>query len=138
MTSPSSPSVNRRYPFAFVGRYRAPALLFGVTPRTAYVDLGPEGLHVRFGLWRLDTPVANISEARRTGGFGWLKTAGPPHLSFADRGVTFATNGDDAVCLSFHERVRGIDPTGRILHPGATLTVDDVDGVLTHLAHLRD
>jgi hypothetical protein len=37
--------------------------------------------------------------------------------------VTFATNGRAAVCLRFGTPVAGIDPTRRILHPGATLTV---------------
>ena len=54
---------------------------------TAWAELGPTGLRVRFGLWRLHTPLANISGAERTGGFAYLKTAGPPHLSFADRGT---------------------------------------------------
>lgn len=116
-----------RYEFAFAAAYRAPALLFGVTPRTAWVDLGAESLSVRFGLWTLRTPLANVAGVERTGGFAFLKTAGPPHLSFTDRGITFATNGDDAVCLRFHQPVPGIDPTGRIRHPGATLTVAEVD-----------
>jgi hypothetical protein len=58
-----------------------------------------------------------------TGGFAWIKTAGPPHLSFSDRGVSFTTNGDRALCLSFHEPVPAIDPTATITHPGATLAV---------------
>ena len=64
----------------------------------------------------------------RTGGYAWLKTAGPPHLSLVDRGVTFATNGDRGVCLMLRDPVPGIDPTGRIRHPGVTLTVADPDG----------
>ena len=137
-----------RFPFRFAAAYRPPALLLGITPRTAYVELteselpekelpgkelpekelpekelpGKE-LLVRFGLWRLRTEAANIAGVERSGGFAYLKTAGPPHLSFADHGVTFATNGDDAVCVRFHEPVRLLDPTGRITHPGATLTV---------------
>ena len=26
-----------------------------------------------------------------------MQAAGPPHLSFSDRGISFATNGDDAL-----------------------------------------
>lgn len=114
-----------RHQFAFARSYRLPALLAGVTPRTAYADLDPDGLHVRFGPWRLRTPLDNVTGHSLTGGFAYLKTAGPAHLSLRDRGVTFATNGDAAVCVSFREPVPGIDPTKVIKHPGATLTVVD-------------
>lgn len=114
-----------RHEFAFTRAYRVAALAFGVLPATTYVDVGPDDLLVRFGPWRLRTPLANVDGIELTGGFTFLKTAGPPHLSFADRGVTFATNGDRAACLTFHEPVRLLDPTGRLRHPGATLTVAD-------------
>ena len=126
-----------RHPFAFAPAYRLPALAFGITGSTAWVDLGPQGLEVRFGLWRLRTPLTNIAEARRTGGFSYLRTAGPAHLSLTDRGVSFCTNGDDAVCLTFHQPVAGIDPTRSLKHPGATLTVADPERFLVELADLR-
>ena len=112
-----------RFPFRFAAAYRLPALALGITPMTAYVDVTETELAVRFGLWRLRTPLSNVAGTERTGEFAYLKTAGPPHYSFADSGVTFATNGDDALCVRFHEPVRLLDPTGRITHPGATLTV---------------
>jgi hypothetical protein len=86
-------------------------------------------LSVRFGPWSLRTPVQNILEAVETSDFGYLKTAGPAHLSFADRGITFATNGDRGLCLRFDDPVRAIDWIGLIRHPGATLTVADVPGL---------
>jgi hypothetical protein len=121
------------FPFAFAPSYRLPALLFGVSPRTSGVRVVDDELRVRFGPWSLRTPVGNVASAERTGGFAFVKTAGPPHLSFSDRGVTFATNGDDALCVQFHERVKGIDPTGRVLHPGATLTVADPEALAREL-----
>jgi len=120
------------FPFAFDNRYRLAALPFGVTPRTARVTVGDE-LRVAFGPWRLRTPLANITAVDITGPYGFLKTAGPAHLSFSDRGVTFATNGARGVCVRFREPVRVLDPTGRLRHPGATLTVADVDGLATLL-----
>jgi len=117
------------FPFAFTGPYRAAGLLFGVTPRTASVRVHDDELRVRFGLWSLRTPIGNVAGAEQTGGFAFLKAAGPPHLSFSDRGVTFATNGDRALCVRFHQPVPAIDPTRRIKHPGATLTVADPDGL---------
>lgn len=114
-----------RHEFTFAPSYRLPARLAGVTARTAYADLDPDGLHVRFGPWRLRSSLDNITGHTLTGGFAYLKTAGPAHLSLRDRGVTFATNGDAAVCVSFRDPVPGIDPTRIIKHPGATLTVAD-------------
>jgi hypothetical protein len=37
------------------------------------------------------------------------------------------------VCLTFRDPVRGIDPIGLIRHPGLTVTVDDVDGLIEAL-----
>ena len=118
-----------RFPFRFASSYRLPAAAFGVTPWTAYVDVDDAHLTARFGPWRLRTPLDNIAQVEISGGYAWPKTAGPAHLSFSDRGVTFATNGDRGVCLQFHEPVPAIAPLGLLPHPGATLTVADCDGL---------
>ena len=123
----------RRFDFAFSPRYLVAGLPFGVTPRTTYVEVSDGAaptLKVRFGPWSLRTPLSNVRSATRTGPYSFAKTAGPAHVSFSDRGVTFATNGNAGVCLQLHEPVHGIDPTGRITHPGATVTVRDVAGLL--------
>jgi hypothetical protein len=126
-----------RFPFRFAPSYRVPALLFGVVPSTTWVEVDDAEVRARFGPWTLRTPRANVVSAQETGGFGFLKTAGPAHLSLSDRGVTFATNGDRAVCMLFREPVRAIDPTGRIRHPGATFTVADPGGLLAALEESR-
>lgn len=118
-----------RFSFEFAASYRLPALVFGITPRTAWIDVADDHLKVRYGPWSLTTPLANIAGTQLTGGFAFIKTAGPPHLSFSDRGISFTTNGERAVCMEFHQPVKGIDPTGRILHPGATITATDVEGL---------
>jgi hypothetical protein len=123
-----------RFPFRFTRPYRIAALPLGVTPRTAYVEVADGLLKVRFGLWRLETRLTNVSGHEPSGDFGFLKTAGPPHLSLADRGITFATNGDHALCVTFHEPVRVLDPTGRLRHPAATLTVADPPALAAALA----
>lgn len=118
-----------RFEFEFAAPYRLPAMTFGITPRTAWVQVSEEEFRVRFGPWSLVTPLDNISRTQVTGGYSFVKTAGPAHLSFTDHGVTFATNGDEGLCIQFHRPVRGIDPTGTIRHPGATVTVADIDGL---------
>jgi hypothetical protein len=128
-------TTRERFSFAFAPGYRLPALVLGVTPVTAYADVMPDRLDVRFGPWSLRTPLENVAGATISGGYSWLRSAGPPRLSLTDRGVTFATNGERGVCVRFHEPVKVLDPTGRLLrHPGATLTVSRVDDFHQRLA----
>lgn len=122
-----------RFEFAFNTRYRIAALPFGIMPRTAWAEVDGDRLLVRFGPWHLSTTCSNVTHASITGGFSFVKTAGPAHLSLADHGITFATNGDHAVCLEFHDPVRAIDPMGLIAHPNATLTLSDPPAFLTAL-----
>jgi uncharacterized protein YndB with AHSA1/START domain len=119
----------RSFEFAFAPSYAAAGRAFGITPATATVEVGPQWLYVGYGPWRLVTPVDNVASAEIAGGFAWIKTAGPPHLSLEDRGISFTTNGDRALCLAFHEPVPSIDPTATITHPGATLSVADPEGL---------
>lgn len=117
------------FPFAFAPSYAVAGRPFGITPRTTGVEIGPAWLHVRYGAWRLLTPRSNVIGATITGDFSFAKTAGPPHLSFADQGASFATNGDRGLCLTLREPVTVLDPTGTLRHPGATLTVADPEGL---------
>jgi hypothetical protein len=105
-----------------------------VTPERAWVDVGQAELEARYGPWRVRTSVSNIAAVDVTGPYAFLKTVGPARLAITDRGVTFASNGDRGVCLSFYEPVAGIDRRGRIRHPTLTVTVLDVDGLVEALA----
>jgi hypothetical protein len=122
-----------RFTFRFAPAYRRPAGLFGISPKTAWVDVGGDTLRARFGPWRVTTPLANISATAVTGPYAFLKTAGPARLAITDRGLTFATNGDRGVLISFHSPVRGLDPLGVLRHPELTVTVADIDGLVERL-----
>ena len=126
MTSPTA----ARHPFRIDARYRIPALLVGVREDRAWVELDERGLRARFGPWSVATPLENVSGAGVSGPYALLKTVGPAHLSFADLGLTFATNGDLGVCFTFHEPVAGIEPTGHLRHPGLTVTVADPEALV--------
>lgn len=123
-----------RFPFRFDTTYRRLARLFGVTPERAWVDLDEEELEARYGPWRVRTPVSNVAGAEVTGPYSFFKTAGPARLAVTDRGLTFASNGDRGVCLSFRSPVSGIERSGRIRHPELTVTVRDIDGLVAALA----
>jgi hypothetical protein len=64
-----------------------------------------------------------------TGPYAIPKVIGPPHLSFGDRGLTFASNPDAGTCVRFHQPVAGIDPFGLLRHPGLTVTVEDPEAL---------
>jgi hypothetical protein len=104
-----------------------------VTPSTAWVEVGDEHIEARFGPWRAQTALANVADASVTGPYTVPKTIGPAHLSFADRGLTFATTSRRGVCISFRDPVAGIDPLGVIRHPGLTVTVADPEGLVDAL-----
>ena len=91
-------------------------------------------LVAEFGPWRVETALVNIAYATSTGPYHPVKTVGPPHLSFSDRGLTFATNDREGLCIQFHVPVRGLDPIGLVRHPALTVTVDDVPGLRAALA----
>jgi hypothetical protein len=120
---------NPRFDFRFSTPYRLAALPFGVTPSTCEIRVGAGRLFVRFGPWRVETALDNVVDVSVTGPYRFVKTAGPAHLSLADRGLTFATNGDRGVCLTMREPIRGIDPFGLLRHPNLTVTVADCDGL---------
>jgi hypothetical protein len=126
-------SVASRFPFAFAEAYRTPARLFGTTPRNCWVELRDRELVARFGLWGLRTPYANIAAVEVTGPYAFWKTAGPARLGVTDRGLTFATNGDRGVLITFRRPVRSSGPTFLLRHPELTVTVADTDGLAREL-----
>jgi hypothetical protein len=119
---------DQRFAFAFDPRFAPVLALAGILPSTASVTLTEGGeLIARFGLLRCRTPLANVCGVERTGPYRWYRAIGA-RLSFTDRGATFGTNTEGGVCLCFTKPVRALDPTGRLRHPGLTVTVADLDG----------
>jgi hypothetical protein len=122
-------SAVRRFEFAFAPSFRPLAAGFGITPRTAHVEVGEEYFKARFGPWHVTTPLTNIEAVAVTGPYRFIKTAGPARLAITDRGLTFATNNRRGVLVLFRTPVRGLDPFGLLRHPELTVTVADVEGL---------
>ena len=122
-----------RFAFAFATSYRLPARAFGIKPSSAWVEVAT-GARGALRPWRVSTPLANISDVAITGPYAFVKTAGPARLAITDRGLTFATNGDLGVLISFPTPVRGLDPLGVLRHPELTVTVADVERLAMLLA----
>jgi hypothetical protein len=127
--------VLQEFAFAFDPRYRAPLAVLGVRPQTATVVAGRDVLRVRFGPWFLDTTLDNVADVVVDGPYRPYRVIGP-HLSLADRGVTFGTNADAGVCVSFHEPVGALAGRRRLQHPNLTVTVVDPAG-LAQLLRVR-
>ena len=143
MTEPVSthPPTQRppdRFGFRFAGPVgRMSRLIVGRDER-AYVEVVDATLTARFGPWRITTELANIAGVSLTGPYRWWKVAGPPHVSFSDGGLTFATNDERGVCIRFFDPVPGIEPTGRLRHPGLTVTVAEPERLMAALTARDD
>lgn len=123
----------QRFEFRFDPAYRIAALPFGIRPERAWVEVDDEHLLAHYGPWRLRTTRANIRHVAITGPYRFYRTAGPARLGITDGGLTFASNGDEGVLMSFRRRVPAIDPLGVIRHPELTVTVADVRGLVSAL-----
>jgi hypothetical protein len=139
--APEAPA-DEHFGFRFDPWYRLAALAFGVMPSTTSVMLqqsssGERELVVRFGPWSLRTPIANVVVTTVTGPYATITTIGPPHVSLADLGLTFATNRDRGLCIRFREPVPGVAPISLVRHPAVTVTVDDVDRLADALRAAR-
>jgi hypothetical protein len=128
-TTPPLAYRQHRFPFRKDGVVGMASRAFGVTDGNAYVDVDDERLEIRYGPWVVDTPLENIEAVERTGPYQWWKVAGPPHVSFRDAGITFATSTSDGICLRFREPVRAV-PLVPLRHPAATVTVEDPDALI--------
>ncbi|HEX2382375.1 MAG TPA: hypothetical protein VHI95_07055 [Acidimicrobiales bacterium] len=130
---PHLPHVDHRFAFRFDSPVGAIARRLGVNERSAYVHVLGDTLSIRFGPWSMQTSTSNVESATVTGPYQWWKVVGPPRLSIIDHGITFATTTVNGVCIKFREPVAGGLPVTWLRHPAATVTVDDVEDLVTLL-----
>lgn len=103
-----------------------PLRLLGISPSTSWVEVTDDELDVRFGPWSCRTPLSNVEDVRTTWDYSAIKAIGP-RGSFADLGATFGTATRGGVCVCFREPVAALTPLR--VHPGLTVTVEDVEGL---------
>lgn len=130
VAGPSTPELATptQFDFAFDARYRWFLAALGVTPSTAHVTLTDDDrLVARFGPWTCETSLTNVTGLCLTGPYRGYRAIGP-RVSLVDRGLTFGTSVAGGVCLLLRDPVPGLEPTGRLRHPGITLTVADRHG----------
>jgi hypothetical protein len=118
-----------RFSFRFDPKYARLNRRFGVSPDRAWVEVTEDELGARFGSWHLRTPLDNVASVELTGPYRFIKTAGPARLGVTDLGLTFATNGERGVLITFHRRVAGIEPLGLLRHGELTVTVAEPEAL---------
>jgi hypothetical protein len=128
----------RRFDFAIDARYERVLRLFGVRPGRAWVAFDSRTLTARFGFWRFATALSNIDCVRITGPYASALRAIGPHISLADRGISFCTNTDLGACVLFRSPVPGRETLGLVKHPGLTVTPQDPRGFVEALSAARD
>lgn len=122
--------------FRFDPAFRPLLLGLGVYPGNTSVTLTDDDRFVaRFGLWVVDTPIANIDCAKATGPYHWYKAIGL-RGSWVDRGITFGTTAAGGVCVTFVEPIHRLVP-GMRDHPGLTVTVADPETLIAALEARR-
>ena len=120
------------FEFSFSPRFSGLLRLGGITSETTLVTVTDDEYRVRFGGWKLSTPIDNCTGTCLTEGYRWYKAIGA-RGSFKDKGVTFGTSTERGVCVLFAEAVASLVPGNLMKHPGCTVTVADCEGLIAAL-----
>ena len=116
-----------KFGYAIDKRYLPVLLPFLLRPTKDGVTVTDQDTFVAtFGLFRIATPLANITGAHITRNYRWWTAVGV-RMSRADDGLTFGTNHDGGVCVHFAERVPS--SLRRRGHSALTVTVADLEGL---------
>jgi hypothetical protein len=118
--------------FEFEERYRWMLALIGVKPSNSEVVIDGDEMRVRFGPWKLHTPLSNVVGFETSGPYKWYRAIGA-RGSFKDRGLTFGSTTTGGICVKFAEPISALVPGDVMPHPGMTVTVTDVEGLAAAL-----
>ena len=123
--------MSEHFGYAIDKRYLPVLAPFLLRPAKDGVTLTDEGSFVAtFGLFKVSTPLSNITGAHITRNYRWWTAVGV-RMSRVDDGLTFGTNHDGGVCIHFGEKVPS--PLRRSGHSALTVTVADLEGLTTAL-----
>lgn len=126
---------DRFFPYDFDQRFIWIWGPFGARPRKDGVTLTDDGdLIATYGRLRVETPLANVQNATRTGPYRWWRAVGV-RVSGVDSGITFGTTARGGVCVLFQDPISGIVPAFS-RHAGLTVTVADCEGLARALTDL--
>src|SRR6204780_1615120 len=123
--------MSKRFAYAIDKQYLPLLIPFGFRGSKAGVPLTDDGLlSATFGFFKIETPLANVTEAPIPRNYRWW-TAFGVRGSMADDGLSFGTNHSAGVCIHFAEKVPSrLRKSG---HSALTVTVRDLDGLVSAL-----
>src|ERR1700746_243634 len=123
--------MSERFGYAIDKRYLPLLLLFGLRGSKDGVTITDEGsLLATFGFVKINTPLANVTEAHITRNYRWW-TAFGVRASMVDDGLSFGPTHSAGVCIHFAEKVPS--PLRRSGHSALTVTVADLEGLTSAL-----
>jgi len=123
---------DRFFPYDFDQRFLWIWGPLGVRPKKDGVVVTDDGKFIAtYGRFRVETPLSNIKDAKKTGPYRWWKAVGA-RGSAVDSGITFGTTPRGGVCILFTERIPHVVPPAA-RHAGLTVTVADRDGLVRAL-----
>jgi hypothetical protein len=126
----------QRFTYAVDGKYRPLLVAFGFRASKDAVTIAEDGTFLAtFGFLKLQTNLANITDAHITRNYRWW-TAFGARGSMVDDGLGFGTNHDAGVCIHFAEKVPS--PLRRKGHSALTVTVEDLEGLTRALGGTDD
>jgi hypothetical protein len=128
--------MNNVFRFRFDPLARPVLTVLGVFSGNTSVTLTDNDRFVaKFGRWVVDTPISNIDCVKATGPYRRYKAIGV-RGSMVDHGITFGTTAAGGVCVTFIESIPRLIP-GMKSHPGLTVTVADIAGLVAALESRR-
>jgi hypothetical protein len=123
--------VIRHFSYAIDKRYLPVLVPFLLRPSKDGVTLTDDAsLVATFGLFKIRTPLSNVTGAHVTRGYRWWTAVGV-RMSGVDDGLTFGTNHDAGVCIHFAAKVPSV--LRRRGHSALTVTVADLEGLTAAL-----
>jgi hypothetical protein len=128
--------VTQRFSYAIDKRYLPVLVPLLLRPSKDGVTLTDDAsLVATFGLFKIRTPVSNVTGAHITRGYRWWTAVGV-RMSGVDDGLTFGTNHDAGVCIHFAAKVPSA--LRRRGHSALTVTVADLEGLTAALGGGRE
>lgn len=132
ITSSTEPADSvRRFPIRIGRRSRPLLLLFGVRGENAYVDLGRD-VDVRFGFFRVTTPLANVISWRIEGPWAWITAIGV-RSAIRHGDISFDGTHTGGVRMDLREPIR----FGPLRRDAVYVSVEDLEGFAAALASAR-